>query len=128
MEMARCMLAEKKLPKSFWEEAMNTGVYLLNRLPTKAPHNQTPFEAWYGVKPSVDSLKVFGSICYTHVPASKRTKLDEKAEPGIFIGYNSQPKAYRVFNPKTKKILITRDVKVDEMLEGAAERSCRKSD
>ena len=34
MEMARCMLAEKNLPKSFWAEAVNTAVYLLNRLPT----------------------------------------------------------------------------------------------
>ena len=35
MNMARCLLFEKKLPKFFWDEAVNTAVYLLNRLPTK---------------------------------------------------------------------------------------------
>lgn len=45
MEMARCLMAEKNLPKLFWAEAANTSVYLLNRIPTKALSNQTPFEA-----------------------------------------------------------------------------------
>ena len=44
MEMARCMLFEKKLPKKLWAEVANTSVYLLNRLPTKGlkekPHLQ----------------------------------------------------------------------------------------
>ena len=35
MNMARCLIFEKKLPKTFWVEAVNTSVYLLNRLPTK---------------------------------------------------------------------------------------------
>ncbi|XP_031283362.1 ent-kaur-16-ene synthase, chloroplastic-like [Pistacia vera] len=77
--MARCMIVEKKLSKMFWAEVVNTGVYILNRLLTKAIKNQTPFEAWSGVKPVVSNLKVFRSICYAMVPADKRTKLDEKS-------------------------------------------------
>ncbi|KAK2426495.1 hypothetical protein QL285_025158 [Trifolium repens] len=46
MEMARCLLHEKELPKKFWAEAANTAVFLLNRLPTKALQKKTPFEAW----------------------------------------------------------------------------------
>ncbi|RVX04494.1 Retrovirus-related Pol polyprotein from transposon RE1 [Vitis vinifera] len=82
MEMTRCLLFEKKMPKCFWAEAINTAVYLLNRLPTKAVKNKTSFEAWYGVKPAVEHLKVFGSLCYTHVPDVKRDKdikVDEAA-------------------------------------------------
>lgn len=45
LEMTRCMLYEKNLPKKFWAEAANTAVFLQNRLPTKAVKNQTPFEA-----------------------------------------------------------------------------------
>ena len=56
----------------------------------------TPHEAWYGRKPEVGNLRVFGSVCYVHVPEEKRTKLDERAELGIFIGYSSIVKAYRV--------------------------------
>ena len=48
MEMTRCMLHEKNLPKRFWGEAANTAVYLQNRFLTKAVKDLTPFEAWYG--------------------------------------------------------------------------------
>ena len=48
MEMARCMLHEKEMPKHFWAEAANTTVFLQNRLPLKALIDKTPFEAWYG--------------------------------------------------------------------------------
>ncbi|XP_072094084.1 uncharacterized mitochondrial protein AtMg00710-like [Arachis hypogaea] len=85
MEMARCMLHEKELPKEFWAEAANTAVFLQNRLPSKALKDKTPFEAWYGYKPSLTFLKVFGCVCFAHVPQVKRDKLDKKAIPGIFI-------------------------------------------
>ena len=110
MEMARCMMHEKGLPKKFWAEAANTAVFLLNRLPTKAVQGKTPYEAWYGYKPFVQNFKVFGYICFTHVPKVKRDKLDKKAEAGIFIGYSTTSKAYKVFQPQTGKILISRDV------------------
>lgn len=97
MEMTRCMLHEKNLPKKFWAEAANTSVFLQNRLPTTAVKNQTPFEAWYGYKPSLNFLKVFGCLCFTYVPQVKRDKLDKKAVQGIFIGYSTISKAYKVF-------------------------------
>ena len=52
LEMARCLLHDKDLPKKFWAEAASTSVFLLNRLPTKALSKSTPFEAWYGFKPN----------------------------------------------------------------------------
>ncbi|KAK4386664.1 Retrovirus-related Pol polyprotein from transposon TNT 1-94 [Sesamum angolense] len=92
MEMARSMLQEKHLPKAFWAEAVYTAVYLLNRCPTKAVQNMTPIEAWSGKKPSAKHLRVFGSICYVHIPTEKRHKLEEKTEKGIFLGYSTQSK------------------------------------
>ena len=89
MEMARSMLFEKRLPKTFWAEAVYTAVYLLNRCPTKALQDKTPIEAWSNRKPSAKHLKVFGCICYVHLPAAKRHKLEEKSEVGIFVGYSS---------------------------------------
>ena len=35
MEMTRCMLYEKEMPKNLWVEAANTTIFLLNRLPTR---------------------------------------------------------------------------------------------
>ncbi|XP_058776072.1 secreted RxLR effector protein 161-like [Vicia villosa] len=54
--MAKSMLLEKGLPKTFWPEAVNTAVYLMNRCPTKAVWKKTPFEAWSGRTPSVNHL------------------------------------------------------------------------
>lgn len=77
VEMAKSMLHEKGLPKSFWAEAVYTTVYLMNRSPTKALDDKTPLEAWNGRKPSVSHLKVFGCVCYSQIPKQKRYKLDE---------------------------------------------------
>jgi transposase InsO family protein len=44
MEMARCLLLEKKMLNILWAEAVNTSVYLLNRLPTRALEDKTPYE------------------------------------------------------------------------------------
>ena len=110
LEITQCMLYEKNLLKQFWAEAANAVVFLQNMLLTRAIKNQTPFEAWYGYKPSLNFLKIFGCLCFTHIPRIKRDKLDKKALPGIFIGYNLVSKAYKVFQPQTGKIIISRDV------------------
>jgi len=114
MEMARCMLHDKELPKKFWAEAASTVVFLQNRLPTKALKDKTPFEAWYDYKPSLNFLRVFGSLCFSHIPQAKRDKLDKKSEPGIFVGYISSSKAYKVYQPQTGKIIVSRDVFFNE--------------
>lgn len=74
MEMTRCLLHEKNLPKEFWVEAANTAVFLLNRLPSKALTGKTPFEAWYGFKPKLLNLKNFGCFCFSYIPQVKRDK------------------------------------------------------
>ncbi|KAK4404232.1 Retrovirus-related Pol polyprotein from transposon TNT 1-94 [Sesamum angolense] len=96
------------------EEAVYTAVYLLNRCPTKAVQNMTPIEAWSDKKPLAKHLRVFGSICYVHIPTEKRHKLEEKIEKGIFLGYSTQSKGYRIYNLKTKKLIINKDVEFDE--------------
>ncbi|KAG6503015.1 hypothetical protein ZIOFF_035304 [Zingiber officinale] len=112
--MAKSMMHEKGLPKIFWAEAVYTAVYLSNRCPTTAIPNKTPFEAWSGRRPSVNHLKVFGSICYSQIPKEKRSKLDESSERCIFVGYSTMSKGYRLFNLQLGQVIISRDVQVDE--------------
>ncbi|KAG6523912.1 hypothetical protein ZIOFF_013800 [Zingiber officinale] len=114
VEMAKSMMHEKGLPKIFWAEAVYTAVYLSNRCPTTAIPNKTPFEAWSGRRPSVNHLKVFGSICYSQIPKQKRSKLDESSERCIFVGYSTMSKGYRLFNLQLGQVIISRDVQVDE--------------
>jgi len=112
MEMARCLLYEKKMPLKFWAEAVNTASYLLNRMTTKVLGDKTPYEIWYVFKPNVDYLKVFGSPCYVLQPEVKRRKLDQKADMGILIGYSTKSKAYKIYDLKSNKVVIARNVKV----------------
>lgn len=111
MEMSRFLLFGKQLPKKFWVKVVNVSLYLLNRLPTKALEFKTPYETGHRTKPIVSNLKFFGSICYTHVPSIKRDKLEHKANVRIFVGYSSSTKSYRVYDLKTNKLIVSRNVK-----------------
>ena len=86
----------------------------MNRHPTVAVEDKTPFEAWSGRKPSVNHLRVFGSICFAYVPKELRQKLDESSERCIFVGYASYTKGYRLYNLKRKKVVVCRDVLFSE--------------
>ncbi|KAH9726202.1 hypothetical protein KPL70_008169 [Citrus sinensis] len=114
VEMARSMLKGKGIPNNLWAKACHTAVYILNRSPTKAVRDKTPFEAWHSQKPIVDHLKIFGSIAYALIPAQSREKFDEKGEKYLFIGYSDESKGYRLLNPTTNKLVISRDVVFDE--------------
>ncbi|KAG9450495.1 hypothetical protein H6P81_010460 [Aristolochia fimbriata] len=114
MNMARSMMKGKTLPKVYWAEAVDCAVYLLNRCPTKSVKFRTPIEAWSGSKPAVGHLKIFGCIAYAHIPEQRRKKLDDRGEKCIFVGYDSKTKAYKLYNPVTKRLIISRDVEFDE--------------
>ena len=66
------------------------------------------------MEPTIDHLKVFGCVAYAHILDQKRTKLDDKGEKCIFLGVSEQLKAYKLYNPNTKKIIISHDVAFDE--------------
>lgn len=116
MEMARCMLHEKELPKIFWAEATNTTVFMQNRPPTKALKDKTPFEAWYWFKPSLSFLKclvVSVLFMFLMLDVTNLTRR-QSAIIGIHVAYSEVSKAYKVYHPQTKKMTITRDVHFSE--------------
>ena len=80
VECRRSMLQGKGLSNGLWAEAINTAVYLKNRSPTKCLGFKTPFEALFGLKPTVSYLRIFGSKAYAHIPKADRKKLDPKQE------------------------------------------------
>ena len=77
MNMLRCMLKSKRLANYLWGKATTTIVYVLNISPTKRLEGKTPEEASTRVKPNVAHFRVFGSICFKHVPDQLRRKLDD---------------------------------------------------
>lgn len=100
LNMARSMLKEKELPQSLWGEAVSTATYVLNRCPTKRLKSQVPEEIWSSRKPSIKHIRIFGSLCYKHVPDVKRKKLQDKSEMVVLVGYHPTG-AYRLYNPLT---------------------------
>ena len=99
------MLVDSRLPHKFWAEALSMAAYLTNRSPTKSLDGMTPFEAWYGKKPNVNHLRVFGCAAYLHVPKDDRKKLDPKAKKCIFLGYGATRKGYHLYNQKTSAVM-----------------------
>ena len=94
-ESARSMISHAKLPNHFWAEAIATASYIRNRTPTSAiKEMMTPYERWYGKKPCINHLKVFGCIAYSHVPDAQRQKLDKKSKKVRFCGYSRESKGY----------------------------------
>lgn len=113
IEKARCILLESNLEKDMWTEAVMTAVYLINRSPTRALEGKTPAEMWYGEKPNLKKLKVFGSLAYLHVPKELNPgKFDSRTLMYILVGYC--PNGYRLWNPKENKILFGSDVIFDK--------------
>lgn len=102
------------MPGKFWGEAVKTAVYLLNRSPTKSLDGKTPFEVWYGRKPSVRHLRTFGCKVFAKRIQPGITKLADRSTPGVFLGYEPGTKGYRVYDPVNDKLLVTRDVIFDE--------------
>jgi hypothetical protein len=128
MNMVRSMLSEKQVPKNLWPEAINWTAHVLNRSPTLAVKDMTPEEAWSGVKPDVDYFRVFGCIGHVHVLDSKRKKLDDKSFQCVLLGMSEEFKAYRLYDPASKKIVVSRDVVLKKMSVGIGEEVMKKQD
>ena len=107
-------MKEKGLPIEFWGEVLATTIYLINRCPTKAFHDRIPTEAWSQGRLIVKHLRVFGCVVYAHVPKEQRQKLDDKGVKFIFTRYNPKSKAYRLYDPIDKKMILSRDVEFHE--------------
>ena len=108
MEKVRPMLAASGLPKSTWAEAVTTASYLRNRSPVSGRH-KTPHELFFGTKPDVSHLRVFGARAYALTPKALRTKLENTSEPGHFIGYPAGTKGYKILLD-SGRIITSRDV------------------
>jgi hypothetical protein len=118
------MLEDSRLGEELWAEAMVTANYTCNQLPSRV-HRKTPWEKFFGEKPYVNHMRVFGARVYMQIPKENRKKMQSVSERGVFMGYESDYKAYRVLRERDGRILVSRDVIVDEKLAfGTIELSC----
>jgi len=111
VEASRAMLYDQGMPKFLWVEACNTTVYVQNRAPHRALGKITPEKAFTRKTPEVIYLRIFGSLAYFRISEEKRKKLDQTAEKVYLMGYSENAKAYRVYLPGSRKVVVRRDVK-----------------
>ncbi|GJQ97541.1 putative ribonuclease H-like domain-containing protein [Tanacetum coccineum] len=102
IEAARTMLADSKLPTTFWAEAVNTACYVQNRVLVVKPHNKTPYELFHGRTPTLSFMRPFGCPVTILNTIDHLGKFDGKADEGFFVGYSLNSKAFRVFNSRTR--------------------------
>ncbi|CAA7039007.1 unnamed protein product [Microthlaspi erraticum] len=114
MEMTRSILKYMSLPSFLWGEAVRHSTYLLNRIATRAIKETTPYEAFWRKRPNISHIRVFGCIGYAKVDSHQLKKLDDRSRRLIHLGTEPGTKGYRLLDPQTKKIVVSRDVIFDE--------------
>ena len=112
------LLADAKLPLSFWGDAALTTQYLRNRLPTSTlPSNTTPYEVMHGIKPDLSHLRVWGCQCFPAIPPEIRTKGGPRRYEAIFVGYDDNRIGWRV-RDLAGRYHFSRDVVFNETTPG----------
>jgi hypothetical protein len=115
IEMARCMLIDSGLPRNLWAEAAQAAVYTINRMPTTRLQGATPYQLLNGHLPSLQHMRIFGSLAWVHIDAQHRSKLDPKSWKGAMVGYDPYNiKCYRIYDPVTSKVKSSTHVTFDE--------------
>ena len=103
LDMVQSMICLTVLPLSFWGYALETAAFTLNRAQSKSVET-TPFELWFGKKPKLSFLKVWG--CDAYVKELQPDKLEPKSEKCIFIGYSKENVGYTLYHRSEGKLFI----------------------
>ena len=114
LEMTRSLLKHMNVPNIFGGEEVRHATYLTNKISTRSLVSQTPYAALHLKRPNIEHLKVFGCVCYARTEDVGRKKLDDRSRVLVHLGVEPGTKAYRLFDPSTKRIIVSRDVLFDE--------------
>ncbi|GKE83130.1 retrovirus-related pol polyprotein from transposon TNT 1-94, partial [Tanacetum coccineum] len=101
---ARTMLADSKLPTTFWAEAVNTACYVQNRVLVVKPHNKTPYDLFHGRTPALSFRRPFGCHVIILNTIDHLGKFYGKVDKGFFVGYSLNSKAFKVFNNRIRTV------------------------
>ncbi|CAI7919043.1 unnamed protein product [Closterium sp. NIES-54] len=117
-ETARGLLIEAGLPDYFWPDVVQSACVGKNRALTHEEADKwVPYVEWIGRKPKVDMLRVFGCVCMALVPKHLRhNKLGAKAIWAVHLGMAQNSKGWLLWDPFTKKFLVSRDCNFMENL------------
>ena len=112
-EDARAILAKNDVSKIFLTEVVNIVVCTMHKVQVRKDTNKTPYEPWFGHSPTIKYFKFFSSKCYI-IRDDDIGKFDARSDEGIFIGYSLKINTYRCYNLRTKTIIDSANVRIDE--------------
>ncbi|TXG59466.1 hypothetical protein EZV62_014039 [Acer yangbiense] len=113
VEMGLTLLAQAKLPLTFWWEAFHTAVYTINRLPTPLLGHMSPFQLLFKKSPDYKFLKVFGCACFPFLRPYNKHKFDFHSSKCLLLGYSDTHKGYKCLHP-SGRVYISRNVIFNE--------------
>ncbi len=101
------MLLEALLPLFFWEYAVEYASFIYNSMPTTTAYGvMAPITAKYGIIADLRVFKIFGCICYIHIPKDKRSKgFVDKAYRGYFLSINTKTWTYKGYVIKLDQVV-----------------------
>ncbi|GJW45137.1 uncharacterized mitochondrial protein-like protein [Tanacetum coccineum] len=89
IKAAKTMLADSKLPTTFWAEAVNIACYVQNRVLVVKPHNKTPYELFHARAPTLSFMRPFGCPVIILNTIDHLGKFDGKADEGTKASDNA---------------------------------------
>ncbi|GJY04390.1 putative ribonuclease H-like domain-containing protein [Tanacetum coccineum] len=92
------------LPNTFWDEAVSTACYVLNRVLVTKPQNKTPYELITRKIPIISYIRPFGYHVTILNTIDHLGKFEEKSDEEFLVGYSLNSKAFRVYNLETKRV------------------------
>lgn len=125
LEVARALRFSMNVPKLYWPEAVLTAAYLINRMPSRVLDFKSPIEVLFPSSPALPPSfsshflippRVFGCVCFVHIPPRLRSKHDPRALKCIFLGYSPTQKGYKCYHPSSGRKFVSMDVTFHENL------------
>lgn len=108
--MTRSVMKHMSMPNYLWGEAVRHATYLINRVATRVLINQTPYEVFKKKKPNVGHIRVFGCVAYAKKETEHLRKLDDRSRKLVHLGTEPGSKAYRLYDPNVRRVVVSRDV------------------
>jgi hypothetical protein len=114
MKLANAMLFSARLSHLLWPSAVAHANLLRNRLPVRGLGKYTPYELFFGERPRIDQLRVFGCDCYKLLPTYPKLPGQSARKRLIYCGETADRMGYRVFDPVTYKFSTQFELIFDE--------------
>jgi hypothetical protein len=110
VELVKEMIHDQNIPMFLWAEASNTTIYIQNKSLHWILEDKSPEEAFIGVNPKVNHMKIFGCPVNIHVPKEKRTKPEPSRKEGTIFGCSETSKSYIIYIQGQCQIEVSHDV------------------